>query len=80
MHGFVNLFLGAALVWRGQGPLPTLEEQSAAAFRFGDEAVEWHGHRVSAEELREVREQFAISFGSCSFEEPVADLRALGWL
>jgi hypothetical protein len=80
LHGFVNLFLAAAIAWRGQEPLPTLEEQSATAFQFGDDAAEWHGHHLSAEELREVREQFAISFGSCSFEEPIADLKALGWL
>jgi MinD-like ATPase involved in chromosome partitioning or flagellar assembly len=28
--------------------------------------------------LAEARERFAHSFGSCSFEEPIADLRALG--
>ena len=27
-----------------------------------------------------VRREFAISFGSCSFEEPIADLKTLGWL
>jgi hypothetical protein len=80
MHGFVNLFLAAALAWRGDDPLATLEEQSAGAFYFDDDAVEWHGHRVSAAELRAARERFAISFGSCSFEEPVADLKGLGWL
>lgn len=79
-HGFVNVFLGAALAWRGDDPLATVEETSASAFHFGDDAVAWHGQRVSAAELREVREQFAISFGSCSFEEPIADLKALGWL
>ena len=80
MHGFVNLFLAAALSWRGEDPLATLEEQSPAAFRFGDDAVEWHGHTFPAAELREVRQQFAISFGSCSFEEPIADLKMVGWL
>ena len=77
MHGFINLFLAAALAWRGEDPLATLD---ADAFQFGDDAVEWHGHRVPADDLRDVRENFAISFGSCSFEEPIADLQALGWL
>jgi hypothetical protein len=27
-----------------------------------------------------VRSEFANSFGSCSFEEPVDDLRAMGWV
>jgi hypothetical protein len=78
-HGFVNVFLAAALAWRGDDPLATLEETSTSAFHFGD-AVTWHNHRISPAELREVREKFAISFGSCSFEEPIADLKALGWL
>jgi hypothetical protein len=79
-HGFVNLFLAAAVAWYGEDPLPTLEERSAAAFHFGDDSVGWHAHSVAATELREVREQFAISFGSCSFEEPIQDLKELGWL
>jgi hypothetical protein len=80
MHGFLNLFLGAALAWRGEDPLATLEERSPAEFRFGDGALHWHEHVVTAAELRDVRERFAISFGSCSFEEPIGDLKALGWL
>jgi hypothetical protein len=32
------------------------------------------------DEIAEARERFAHSFGSCSFEEPLADLRALGLL
>jgi hypothetical protein len=79
-HGFVNLFLAAALAWRGGDPAATLEEESAAAFHFADDAVRWHGHAVTAEQLQDAREQFAISFGSCSFEEPIDDLKALGWL
>jgi hypothetical protein len=27
-----------------------------------------------------VRGEFAIGFGSCSFEEPVEDLKAMGWV
>jgi hypothetical protein len=80
MHGFVNLFLAAALAWRGEDPLSTLEERDAAAFHFADDAVRWHDHVVTAAELHDVRQKFAISFGSCSFEEPIADLQTLGWL
>ena len=46
--------------------------------RFEDDAAWWRDHAVTTEHLAEVRREFAISFGSCSFEEPVADLRALG--
>jgi hypothetical protein len=83
MHGFVNVFLAAAWLWHGgsvDAAIATLEEQSAGAFHFDDRGVEWHQHHVTVEQLREVREQFAVSFGSCSFEEPIHDLQQLGWL
>jgi hypothetical protein len=81
MHGFLNLLVAAAFAFEGgdeQTVVGALEETSASAFRFSDNAVEWHGLAVATEGLKRVREQFAISFGSCSFEEPLADLRALG--
>src|ERR1035437_1192601 len=58
----------------------TLEEQAPGAFHFDDRAAAWHVHVLTTEQLREAREQFAISFGSCSFEEPIHDLHQLGWL
>src|SRR5689334_18488590 len=60
-QGFVNLFLAAAAAWQGEDPLPTLEERSPAAFQFRDDAVEWHGRSITAAELRDVRQLFAIS-------------------
>lgn len=82
-HGFLNLFLAAALAWRGgdePSVLATLEETSAGAFRFDSAGVGWHGHRLSAGDLADARARFAIGFGSCSFEEPVEDLKTLGLL
>jgi hypothetical protein len=55
-------------------------EADARAFEFGDDSASWRGHAVRTEDLVRVRSEFAISFGSCSFEEPVADLKELGWL
>jgi hypothetical protein len=83
MHGFVNVFLAAALLWHGgseDAAIATLEERAAGAFHFDDLGVEWHEHELTVEQLRGAREEFAISFGSCSFEEPVRDLQQLGWL
>lgn len=84
MHGFVNVFLAAALLWhRGSteaDALATLEETSPDAFHFEDKCVTWHGRSLTASQLSSARRKFAISFGSCSFEEPIKDLEALGWL
>ncbi|MBZ5603692.1 MAG: hypothetical protein LAO79_15435 [Acidobacteriia bacterium] len=69
MFGFLNVFLAAALARKGRGPLePVLLAES-----FND-------HGLTPEDFSSTRRDFAISFGSCSFEEPVEDLRALGLL
>jgi hypothetical protein len=60
--------------------LQVLTEEDPRAFDFTDDAASWRGHDVSTHDLLRVRREFAISFGSCSFEEPVADLKELGWL
>jgi hypothetical protein len=77
MHGFVNVFMAAAFPHDAEH---ILAEEDAKAFRFEDDAAWWRDHAVTTEHLEAVRREFAISFGSCSFEEPVADLQELGWL
>jgi hypothetical protein len=80
MHGFLNVFLAAAFTWHGQRAIePILAETDASAFRF-DERAHWREWSLDAEQIRDSRTQFAHSFGSCSFEEPVEDLKALGLL
>jgi hypothetical protein len=76
MHGFLNVFLAAAMVDDAEA---ILGETDPRAFTFDDDGVSWRERRVSVEELVEMR-KFAISFGSCSFEEPISDLKELGWL
>ena len=77
MHGFVNVFVAAAMVDFAE---EILSEENPNAFVFGDEGVAWRGHEVSTEDLAKTRKHFALSFGSCSFEEPIGDLKELGWL
>jgi len=77
MHGFVNVFIAAAMIEHAE---EILREEDPKAFVFTDDAVAWRGHEVSAETLAKTRKEFALSFGSCSFEEPIGDLKELGWL
>jgi len=42
--------------------------------------VTWREQRVSSKELVVARQNFALSFGSCSFTEPIDDLQSLGLL
>ena len=83
MHGFVNLFTAAAFAWNDADRATVsrvLEECDPKSFEFFDDALAWHGRRLSTEQIAAARRDFAHSFGSCSFEEPIADLRMLGWL
>jgi hypothetical protein len=84
MHGFVNLFLASALVrTRAIDPRVTesiLREEDAANFRVGEQVLGWKDYLVEAAQVAKSREAFALSFGSCSFDEPVDDLTRLGWL
>ncbi|HEY0528097.1 MAG TPA: hypothetical protein VGD02_04655 [Gemmatimonadaceae bacterium] len=80
MYGYLNVFLAAALVYRGvpeRQALDLLLESDPSAFSFSDAAVEWRGIEIAFDELRTVRENFANSFGSCSFREPVDEIREL---
>jgi hypothetical protein len=83
MHGFVNVFLAAAFAWHGADRatvLKILNETDAGAFQFLDDEARWRDLNLTTGQIAEARSDFAHSFGSCSFEEPIADLRQLGWL
>ena len=83
MHGFLNLLIASALAWRGAIEATVrgaLEERDAHAFRFDEDEGAWREHRLALKELAGARAEFITGFGSCSFEEPVAELKALGLL
>jgi hypothetical protein len=80
MFGFLNVFMAAALLRSGQTTdlaRDVLEESDASAFSFTDDAITWRGLSIDVDQMRTLRSQFAISFGSCSFREPVDELAAL---
>ena len=83
MYGFLNVFLASALARKGAN-LETvkqlLEEQDHRAFTFEDDVISWKKHRLELDDLIAARNGFALSFGSCSFTQPVEDLHALGLL
>lgn len=80
MYGFLNIFVAAMLLHAGAGEdtaIAALEENNASAFIFEDDALIWRGKRISADEIAASRSELAISFGSCSFREPVDELEQL---
>jgi hypothetical protein len=83
MFGFLNLVLAAAFLDHGLGhedALAVLEETAPDGFRFDEGGVTWRTHRLDDAELRHTRRRTALAFGSCSFTEPIEDLRTLGLL
>jgi hypothetical protein len=82
MHGFVNLMCAAALIHSGgdaDEAEQILYEQDPAAWTLTPRAIAWRSHCWTVDHLSETRKRF-VSFGSCSFEEPIRDMEALGWL
>jgi hypothetical protein len=84
MHGFVNLFgagiLAHALGLEEEPVRAILAEEDPGAFRFEEDAFAWRDRRVPAGTAARLRAGHVLSIGSCSFEEPCEDLRALGLL
>lgn len=82
-YGFLNVFLAAVLAYHGSNEnalLKTLTEQDPKAFRLDEDAIAWHDHHMTADQIERARADFAIGFGSCSVTEPIDDLKGMGWL
>ena len=80
MFGYLNLLLAAALLQAGGSPEDAarlLEETRLEAFDFGEEGVRWSGLALPADALAQVR-RLVLGIGSCSFDEPLDDLRRAG--
>jgi hypothetical protein len=83
MFGFLNVFLATAFMAQGLDAITAtllLEESSPASIRVSDETIEWRGRRIDTAAIEAVRSRAIVSFGSCSFTEPIGDLTALGLL
>lgn len=82
MHGFLNILAAAALAGRVQrGTLKyVIAEEDPSAFKFDDDSLQWRDQRVNVAQLRDARQRAFVSYGSCSFAEPIEDLEALGIL
>jgi hypothetical protein len=84
MHGFLNLLMMTAFAresYRVSYLEELMEEEFEEAFEFSEVGVDWRdGHALSNAHLGWLRKKGMHSFGSCSFDEPIADLEAMGLL
>jgi hypothetical protein len=81
MHGFLNVAIAAALAYwqkvRREEALAVLQESSIEGFRVTEDGISWRSHYLNLSEIEGARQRFFRSFGSCSFQEPIDDLKAL---
>jgi hypothetical protein len=77
-HGFVNL-LAAATLDVSDEDLEAIIAAPGSAFVVHDDYMRWHFHEADEGLVGLGRSRFQ-AFGSCSFDEPVADLRHAGIL
>jgi hypothetical protein len=83
MHGFLNV-LGAGVLalehdWTEKQIAEMLEDEDASSFSFAEDSFAWRQWKVATERVALHRE-LVTSLGSCSFDEPREDLRALNLL
>jgi hypothetical protein len=84
MHGFLNLFLMTGFARESYKPdmlEELMEEEFSEVFHFDEQGITWRGENtLSVWQIERLRRLGVQSFGSCSFEEPIEDLKALGLL
>ncbi len=84
MHGFLNVFgagiLAHALDLTEASLRQLLRGESIKAFSFDESGFAFQDLSINAKQVARAREAFAMSYGSCSFDEPREDLRAAGLL
>jgi hypothetical protein len=80
MFGYLNLFASAIFLYHGASPADAeamLQEGDPAAISFSQQGLHWRDRFAGLDAIQSARSEFAISFGSCSFTEPVDELAQL---
>lgn len=76
-HGFLNLLVASQ--WPDMAEEALADEDLAQGLTLGH-VLSWGGRRADGAEVARMRRERFRGFGSCSFDEPVEGLHALGYL
>jgi len=83
-HGFLNVFAAAFAAFRDRAKAEVLaqilQNYGYSEFRFTDAEFAAGPHVFGNAEIVRLRQEAAVSFGSCSFVEPVGHLERNGYL
>lgn len=81
MHGFLNVYGAGLLGYAHNLSQDELEQiindEDAEQFAFTDAAFSWKEYSIPTSEIATLRETALLSYGSCSFDEPIEDLKKL---
>ncbi|MEP6850671.1 MAG: hypothetical protein ABI999_17570 [Acidobacteriota bacterium] len=84
MHGFLNLFLMTGFArksYKKKRLEELMEDEFDEVFRFEEPRITWREDNIlDIFDIQQLRIAGITSFGSCSIDEPVADLQGLGIL
>ena len=83
MNGFLNMFLAAGLLQQRLNPAviyELLNDERSDNFLFDDDGILWRQEYFAHTAQLQFLRRCVISFGSCSFTEPIEDLQELGLL
>jgi hypothetical protein len=82
MHGFLNVLLAAAFLWSSisEQEIQALLGDEDPRLSFTRKGIGWGNRWIGIQQIEQARQRLVTSFGSCSFDEPVTQLRARGLL
>ena len=83
VHGFINVLLAALFAYACRLPSKNIEailsDERSNNFVFNGNVARWLDLPLRTELIEDLR-QLVVGFGSCSVDEPLTDLRVLGWV
>lgn len=81
MHGFLNIFGAGILAHANKLSLKEITEiindENENSFKFLEDEFMWNDISASNDRINKARNEFVLSFGSCSIDEPKEDLKKL---
>jgi hypothetical protein len=83
MFGFLNVFAAAVFAQQSLNEKQLtglLEDNDPTALVFGADQLRWRNRSATVKQIASARSSLAVSFGSCSFAEPVEGLRTMALL
>src|SRR5215469_14234634 len=83
MHGFINVLMAAMFAHACRLPPRNIEtilaDERSKDFVFNGNVARWLDLPIRTELIEDLR-RLVVGFGSCSVNEPLHDLRTLGWV